>query len=94
MTEQAPTFAEARYVKGKVVMCCPPDSSGYKTRAMRLAAAHGARWSRRSGYVMSPTSAAKAVALWHAGYDAYIRVFTSDKRRAKELLIPPKDTTS
>ena len=89
MTEAAPTIHPARYAKGKVVFDCPSDGSGYKTRAMRLAVAFGARWSRRSGYVMSPGRAAAALDHWQRGYDANTRMFTHDKRKTAELLIPP-----
>lgn len=86
-----PTIAPARYAKGKVVMTCPSDGSGYKTRAARLAEAHGGRWVGRShGYVMAPGSAAKALDLWQRGFDAHTRMFAHDKRRTRELLIPPK----
>ena len=88
--ETAPTIFPARYAKGKVVMCCP-SSNGLKSRAACLAEAFGGRWVNRShGYVMSPTSAAKALDYWQRGFDAHIRMFTSDKRRAAELLIPPR----
>lgn len=86
--EQAPTIQPARYAKGKVVFVCPRDGSGMKTRAMRLAEAFGARWSGRSGYTMSPLGADKALDHWQRGFDAHIRMFASDKRRVKELLIP------
>lgn len=91
MTEKAPTTSPARYAKGKVVMTCPSDGSGWKTRAMRLAEAHGGRYVNRShGYVMAPSSAAKALELWHRGFDAHTRMFATDKRRTKDLLIPPE----
>lgn len=93
--ETAPILAAARRVKGKVVMCCPSDGTGMKTRAMRLAEAHNGRYSRRScGYIMTPSSAIKALELWRQGYDAHLRIFADDKRRAKDLLIPPPESTS
>lgn len=88
--EETPTVVAARYSKGRVIMRCPSDGSGLKTRAARLAGAFGGRWVNRSGgFNMSPKRAAEALAHWQAGYDAYIRMFTYDKRRAAELLIPP-----
>lgn len=91
MTEQEPRIVKAQYAKGRVVMICPSDGSGQKTRAARLAEAFGGRWVNRSrGYNMSPKRAESALQHWREGYDAYIRMFTYDKRRPAELLIPPK----
>lgn len=88
----APTIAPARYAKGKVVMHCPSDSSGYKTRAANLAEAFGGRWVGRSnGYVMAPGRAAAALDHWQRGFDAHVRMFTHDKRKTAELLIPPAE---
>ena len=91
--EPAPTISPARYAKGKVVMYCPSNDSGLKTRAMCLAEAFGGRYVHRShGYVMAPGSAAKALDHWQRGYDAHIRMFASDRKRGKELLIPPRNS--
>jgi hypothetical protein len=89
----APTIQPTRRVKGKVRFDCPPDGTGYKTRAMRLAEAFGARYSHRSGYVMSPGRAAAALDHWERGFDADTRIFTHDKRKTADLLIPPKEVT-
>lgn len=88
-SEKRPTILPARYAKGKVVMQCPSNDTGTKTRAMRLAEAFGGRWVHRSaGYMMSPSRAAAALEAWDAGTDAEIRMFAHDKRKTKELLIP------
>lgn len=90
-TENTPTITPARCAKGKVVMHCPTDGSGYKTRAARLAEAFGGRWVHRShGYVMAPSRAAEVLRLWGINWDAHTRMFTYDKRKTAELLIPPK----
>lgn len=89
--EIEPTISPARYAKGRVIMHCPSDGSKMKTRAMRLAEAFGGKWVHRShGYNMSPAGAAKALDHWRNGFDAHIRMFASDKRRAAELLIPKR----
>ena len=91
MPEEAPTIAPARYAKGKMVMHCPSNGTGNKSRAACLAEAFGGRWVNRShGYVLSPSGAAKALDHWKRGFDAHIRMFASDKRRAIDLLIPPR----
>lgn len=91
MNEEAPTIWTARYSKGRVIMCCPSDGSGLKTRAMCLAEAFGGKYVHRSGgYNMAPGRAQEALRLWHLGYDANIRMFAHDKRRTAELLIPPE----
>lgn len=83
----------ARYVKGKVVMNCPSDGTGCKTRAARLAEAFGGRYVNRShGYVMAPGRAAAALDHWERGYDAHTRMFVYDKRKTPELLIPPVES--
>lgn len=95
MTDGTPSVAPAHHAKDKVVMHCPSDGSGYKTRAARLAEAFGGRWVNRShGYVMAPGRAAAALEHWHRGFDAHTRMFTSDKRKTAELLIPPKEIVS
>lgn len=92
--ETTPIVVPARYAKGKSEMHCPSDGSGYKTRAARLATAFGGRWVGRSGaYVMAPSRAAAALDHWQRGYDAHTRMFTSDKRKTAELLIPPREAT-
>ena len=75
--DPAPQFGPARYAKCKILVRCPPNGNGTKTRAMRLASALSGYWSNRSnGYVMSPGAAAKLKALYDAGKDATL----GDKR--------------
>ena len=75
--DPAPTFAPARYAKGKVLVQCPSNQTGSKTRAMRLASALSGKWSNRcKGYIMSPGGAAKLKAHYEAGRDAEL----GDKR--------------
>lgn len=70
MSDLAPTFNQARYAKGKIAVHCPSDGSGYKTRAMRLADAHGGRWSNREkAYIMSPAAALKVKRAYEADSD-------------------------
>lgn len=53
---------DALYAKGKKVVCCPSNESGFKTRAMCIAEHVGGRWVHRShGYVMSPQQAKRFV---------------------------------
>lgn len=72
----APIVSPARYAgrwngKPQCAVRCPSDGSGMKTRAMRLAGALKARYSRREdAYIMSPTKAAKLVKLYAEGRDA------------------------
>jgi len=75
MTQQdldpPPTFAPARYAKGKIAVRCPPNGTGWKTRAARIASAVSARYSNREkAYIMSPSAAAKVKALYEAERDA------------------------
>lgn len=75
MTQQdidpPPVFAPARYAKGKIAVRCPPNGSGWKTRAARIASAVSSRYSgRESAYIMSPGAAAKVKAMYEAGSDA------------------------
>jgi hypothetical protein len=46
------------------------NSDGFKGVAHRLLDALNARWSRQSGYVLSPTRATQWRALFVAGWDA------------------------
>ena len=65
------TITPARYVKRQFAVSCPSDSSGFKTRAMRLCDHLKARYSRRErAYIMSGTKVEKLKRLYAAGYDA------------------------
>lgn len=67
------TITPARYAKGKMLIRCPSDGSGMKTRAMCLASAKGigGRWTNRSGgYVVSKPAAERFQRLYAEGYDA------------------------
>lgn len=69
----APTFAPARYAKGKVAVRCPSDGSGYKTRAMRIASTVSGRYSgREHAYIVSPAAARKIRAAYAAEQDAQL----------------------
>lgn len=64
------TIGQARYAKGQVLVRIP-NTSGFKTRAERLAGALRGRWSNRErGYVMSPTKAKRLEKLYQEGWDA------------------------
>jgi hypothetical protein len=67
----APCVSAARYAKGMVAVHCPPDGSGFKTRASRLAGAlAGGRYSHREdSYIMSPKRARKLADLYYARWD-------------------------
>lgn len=70
MNDSPPTISPARYAKGMQAVRCP-STDGYKTRAARLAEHLRARYSNRErAYIMSPTKAARLVALFDAGRDA------------------------
>lgn len=67
----APIVTPARYAKGMMVVQCPSDGSGWKTRAARIASALPGRWSNRSkGYVMTPKNAQRVLDLYAAEQDA------------------------
>lgn len=52
------TITPARYAKGKYVVRCPSDGSGFKTNAARIVERLGGRYVRRDeGYQMSLTRA-------------------------------------
>lgn len=77
------TIVPARYAKGKMVLRSTKDGSGLKNRADRLAEALGGRYVGRSkGYVLSVVAAEKFELLYIAGFDAEIRMFFDDRRRA------------
>lgn len=60
----------ARYAKGKVAVQCP-STTGYKTRAARLACALRGRYvNRERAYIMGRRTAERFLTLYHAGWDA------------------------
>ena len=62
----------ARYAKGLKAISCP-STSGWKTRAGRLAArlANG-RWTKREkAYIMTPKAAERFEKLFAEGWDAF-----------------------
>lgn len=67
----APVIIPARYAKGKMIIQCPSDGSGMKTRAARLAAAVPGYYSNRSkGYVVSPSASRRVQEAYASGKDA------------------------
>lgn len=80
------TITPARYAKNQVAVRCASDSSGYKTRAMRLCDALRGRWSNREhAYIMSERKVERLQRLHANGYDA--NSFTLD-------LIPPTEAVN
>jgi hypothetical protein len=66
-----PIFGPARYAKGKIAVRCPPNGTGWKTRAARIASAVSSRYSHREqAYIMSPSAAAKVRKLYETERDA------------------------
>lgn len=73
-TLEYPVFSisPARYAKGMMAVCCKGDGSGYKDRAMCLAAyfARDRYTGRENAYIMSPAAARKFVEHYKKGFDA------------------------
>lgn len=70
-----PTYNKARYAKGMIAVHCPPDGSGYKTRAARIASGLPGRYSNRErAYIMTPANAARMKRMYDAGSDADLGV--------------------
>lgn len=64
-------IARARYAKGKCAISNLSDGSGMKTRAARLAAALGGRYTHRErAYIVSPSQAQLFHKLHQEGWDA------------------------
>ena len=77
-----PVVTTARYAKKMMAVHCPPDGSGFKTRAMRLAETLRGRYSRREdAYIMSVKKAARLMQLYADGWDG---------NYSGTSLIPPK----
>lgn len=65
------TVAPAPYAKGKMLVRCKSDGSGFKTRAMCLCEHLKGRWvNRGGGYIMSPRAAKRLQELFDAGRNA------------------------
>lgn len=65
------SISPARYAKGKMAVRCP-SSTGWKTRAARLAEAiaRGRYTGREGAYIMSPAAAIRFERLFLDGWDA------------------------
>lgn len=58
--DPAPVFRDARYAKGMVAVHCPPNGTGWKTRAAHICDSLNARYSgREDAYIMSEAKAGK-----------------------------------
>ena len=74
------TINDARYAKGKKLIVCSSDGSGFKTRTQALAQSVGGRYVKRSkGYMVSPAAAIKFERLYAAGFCANIRMFNDSE---------------
>lgn len=71
MTDHAYTISPARYSKGNMAVRCP-SSTGWKTRAARLASrlANGRYTGREQAYIMSAAAAKRFEKLYAEGWDA------------------------
>ena len=66
--------SRARYAKGKIAVTCPPNGTGNKTRAARLAGlGFNGAWSNRcKAYILSPAAAEKVLTAYAEGRDACV----------------------
>jgi hypothetical protein len=66
------SMSPARYAKGMLAVRCP-STTGYKTRAARLANALATRYTNREhAYILSPNKADRFERLYAEGWDACV----------------------
>ena len=82
MSNRGFTVQPARYAKDKMLIRVTNSRDGLKGRSSYLLDALNARYTHREhGYILSPAAVEKLIALYDAGYDARLRLFSDSPVR-------------